>query len=394
MHLVTARASIGLLCLLSATALHAQQTPSSTGTVPRLVRVSSSFSPANGLPAAPVETVTLAIYAEETGGTPLWQETQYVVVDADGRYTVLLGATLTEGLPLELFASGEARWLARRFERPGEGEQARVLLASVPYALKASDADTLGGQPASAYLRAEPASTSATPEAAGRAPTSKNSTQAVSSNTMGTTGYLGMFVDSANLGNSALFQNGGGSIGLGTTAPADVFHVAFTNGSGTQTGYAVQNLSSAAGAYSGMLFYDQNGALGQFQGFNNSTHEYRINNIASGGSINFMIGSSSKFLVANNGNVTVNGNIGAKKLSAQGNASFVASGTVSVSSTSSTVTGTGTAFLTELQVGDRLQVGAEARPVTAIASNTSLTLSGPFFADAAGTATIFPPSSD
>ncbi len=32
-----------------------------------------------------------------------------------------------------------------------------------------------------------------------------------------------------------------------------------------------------------MLFYDQNGALGQFQGFNNVTHEYRINNIASSG---------------------------------------------------------------------------------------------------------------
>ena len=41
--------------------------------------------------------------------------------------------------------------------------------------------------------------------------------------------------------------------------------------------------------------------LGQFQGFNNSTHEYRINNIATGGSINFMTGSTSRFLVANNG---------------------------------------------------------------------------------------------
>jgi hypothetical protein len=79
--------------------------------------------------------------------------------------------------------------------------------------------------------------------------------------------------------------------------------VALNNGTGTATGYAVQNLSGAAGAYSGMLFFDQNGALGQFQGFNNSTHEYRINNVASSGKINFMIGSSSKFLVANDGNI-------------------------------------------------------------------------------------------
>ena len=59
------------------------------------------------------------------------------------------------------------------------------------------------------------------------------------------------------------------------------------------TGLAVQNLGNTATSYSGMLFYDQNGALGQFQGFNNVTHEYRINNIASSPrSINFMTGST------------------------------------------------------------------------------------------------------
>jgi hypothetical protein len=75
----------------------------------------------------------------------------------------------------------------------------------------------------------------------------------------------------------------------------------FTNTNGTQTGFGVQNLGNTANSYSGMLFYDQNAALGLFQGFNNVTHEYRINNIATNGSINFMIGSSSKFSVANNG---------------------------------------------------------------------------------------------
>ena len=112
--------------------------------------------------------------------------------------------------------------------------------------------------------------------------------------------------------------------------PSTSLHVRFTNTNGGDTGYAVQNLGNTATSYSGMLFYDQNGALGQFQGFNNVTHEYRINNIASGGSINFMIGGSSKFLVANSGNigigavpavteklhvagnVVVDGNIGAK----------------------------------------------------------------------------------
>jgi trimeric autotransporter adhesin len=69
----------------------------------------------------------------------------------------------------------------------------------------------------------------------------------------------------------------------------------------------VQNLGNTATSYSGMLFYDQNGALGQFQGFNNVTHEYRINNVATAptGSINFMVGSASKFFVAGNGNIGI-----------------------------------------------------------------------------------------
>jgi Chaperone of endosialidase len=230
----------------------------------------------------------------------VWRETQNVAIETDGRYSLLMGSTLSDGVPLDVFTSGEPRWIGITVNRPGEAEQPRVHLASVPYALKAADSDTLGGKPASAYLLAEPAVSPAMPETPAHASTS--AAPLVWSATAGTPGYLGRFVDSANLGNSALYQSGA-SIGLGTVGPADAFHVAINNGTGTRTGYAVQNLSGAAGAYSGMLFYDQTGALAQFQGFSNATHEYRINNIASGGWINFMIGSSSKFLVANNGNI-------------------------------------------------------------------------------------------
>src|ERR1051325_3492646 len=104
----------------------------------------------------------------------------------------------------------------------------------------------------------------------------------------------------------------GGMVGIGTTAPLDSLHVRFTDSAGAVTGYAVQNLGSSAASYSGMLFYDQVGALGQFQGFNNSTHEYRINNVAKrgggafNGSINFMIGSVSRFLVSTGGSIGIN----------------------------------------------------------------------------------------
>src|SRR6202041_3147342 len=78
-------------------------------------------------------------------------ETQNVQADAGGHYTVLLGSTKAEGLPAELFASGQARWIGVQVEQ--EGEQARTLLVSAPYALKAGDAETLGGLPASAFVQ-------------------------------------------------------------------------------------------------------------------------------------------------------------------------------------------------------------------------------------------------
>jgi len=311
--------SAALICLASFSVVRAEQTaigaPALTP-VPRVVWFSGAFRPADGMPVAPVETVTLAVYSEQQGGDALWQETQTVVVASDGRYNLLMGSSSTDGLPLDLFTTGEPRWLGVRFNRSGEREQPRVHLASVPYALKAMDADTLGGKPASAYLLADPLATSPT-SAAGERVSKSQGDEVNPQVTSGTTGFIGKFTDSVSLGNSSLFQNGN-AIGLGTQAPLDQFHVSFTDASGGVTGYAVQNKSGAAGAYAGMLFFDQNGALGQFQGFNNLTHEYRINNIAAGGSINFMIGSASKFLVANSGNVsvagnmTVNGNIGAK----------------------------------------------------------------------------------
>jgi hypothetical protein len=215
------------------------------------VRVTGAFQPADGLPAARVEIVTRAIYGEETGGTPLWQETQNVTLDAEGRYTVLLGATRPEGLPLDVFASGEARWLGKHVERPGEGEQPRVRLTSVHYALRASNADTLGGLPPSAYLRAEPgASDGATSPDGGTAKTASESVGPLA--TTGTANFIGKFLNTTDLGNSALYEVGG-QVGVGTTSPRDTMSVSFTNTSGAFTGYAVQNLGSTATSYSGML---------------------------------------------------------------------------------------------------------------------------------------------
>jgi hypothetical protein len=117
---------------------------------PRLVKFTGVLTEVPRTPlSGPVE-MTLALYRDELGGEPLWTEMQSVEIDKQGRYTVLLGATQAEGLPVDLFPSGEARWLA--VEIPGQPQQPRALLVGVPYALKAADAEKLAGKPASDFV--------------------------------------------------------------------------------------------------------------------------------------------------------------------------------------------------------------------------------------------------
>ena len=84
--------------------------------------------------------MTFLLYKDQQGGAHVSLETQSVPPDKNGRYTVTLGATTNGGLPADVFANGEARWLA--VQVVGQAEQARVLLVDVPYALKAADAET------------------------------------------------------------------------------------------------------------------------------------------------------------------------------------------------------------------------------------------------------------
>jgi hypothetical protein len=224
-------------CLLCFVAIaSAQQTigTAAVTAVPRLVRFAGSFNPPVNQPAGPVGA-TFAIYSQQEGGTPLWSEDQNVDLGAGGSYEVLLGSTNNEGVPVELFAAGEARWLQVRFYTPGEVDLPRVLLVSVPYALKAGDADTLGGKPASAYalagsstpvlLEGLPAAAQpAQPATAASVKTAAEVGPSFSSN--GSRNYLAEFTDTTgDLGNSVIYQNGA-SIGINTTTTLDVLDVA------------------------------------------------------------------------------------------------------------------------------------------------------------------------
>ena len=218
------RIAATLLGLYCTTVADAQQ-PQPTAAVPKLVRFSGSFrlangpanGPADGTPAQTMESVTLSVYRDQAGGDSLWHEIQNVVVDADGHYSVLMGATQNEGMPLDLFTSGEPRWLGTQFNRPGEAEQPRVLLVSVPYALKAADAETLGGKPASAYLLAAPTlGTDAAHEATN--PTTAARPKATPANS-GLPNYIGKFANTTDLINSAMYEVNG-NVGISTLSPA------------------------------------------------------------------------------------------------------------------------------------------------------------------------------
>src|SRR5438034_11273258 len=119
--------------------------------VPRWMKFSGVLHDAAGNPLTGAVDVTFSLYGTEAGGSPLWFETQSVQADELGRYTALLGAMHSEGLPMDLFTSGEVRWLGIQVGLEAE-QQPRALLVSVPYALKAGDAETLGGKPSSAYM--------------------------------------------------------------------------------------------------------------------------------------------------------------------------------------------------------------------------------------------------
>jgi len=246
------KASAALLCLGFASAVHAQQSQPNatapdpvairsggavpnTGAVPSVVRFSGSFHPSSGSsaalapeaghgPAPLVESVTLSVYRDQDGGTALWQETQNVAVDGEGKYSVLMGATQNDGVPLDLLSAGEPRWLGVQFNRPGEAEQPRVLMASVPYALKSVDAETLGGKPASAYLLASSgtgvagSSVSSSTEVAahGAAPLSNAATVVKPRTISGQQGYIPVFTDGSNDLGDSVMQQSNGYIGVGT----------------------------------------------------------------------------------------------------------------------------------------------------------------------------------
>ena len=230
---------------------------------------------------------------------PLWSESQKVQLDEQGRYVVLLGATSPDGLPLDFFTSGKALWLGVQPQLSGAGELPRVLLVAVPYALKASDSDTLGGKPASAYALA--GSPTVVALSGGAAPSSTDHRRSRAARwgqrravTHRRTRWLppappspvtarraptsvAKFTSACNVQNSLLRDNGTGVAVGGTSSTGAWFDVQFTSTAtgGTLLGQRVLttlNPAAASSATTNGLFSNVITASGNTQNFTSTTY--------------------------------------------------------------------------------------------------------------------------
>jgi hypothetical protein len=244
--------AVGFLSLALSMAAQTSSSSSASAQVPpALIQFSNVATDERGNTLSGVVSITFSLYSSSQDGEPLWTETQNnVQLDATGHYSVQLGVTKPAGVPTALFVTGAARWLGVRIEE--QAEQPRVLLLSVPYALKAGDAATIGGLPPSAFVLAAPGtvptdSTSTTTSAA--EPSAPPPAGAVTG--AGTIDFIPLWTSSSNIGNSVLFQSGTGStakIGINTNTPGATLDVkGGTNLEGLLTLPATGTATASAG---------------------------------------------------------------------------------------------------------------------------------------------------
>src|SRR5271166_3525182 len=222
-----------LLCSLLSQAQQSVAT-AANATVPPLIQFSNVATDEGGNSLSGVVSITFSLYSSQQSGEPLWTETQNnIQLDSTGHYSVQLGITKPNGVPTTLFTTGEARWLGVQIAE--QAQQPRVLLLSVPYAMKAGDAATIGGLPPSAFVLAAPVVGSAALAAdASSAPNSVPPSGTITGT--GTVNFLPLWDSTSDIISSVLFQSGTGStakVGINTTTPATTLDV---KGGGTIRG--------------------------------------------------------------------------------------------------------------------------------------------------------------
>lgn len=323
--------AIAVSTLLLVSAGFAQQ--ASITSVPNLIRYGGALKDEQGAAVASGTTgVTFAIYKQQDGGAPVWMETQNVTTDAGGNYSVLLGSTTATGLPSDLFSQQEQRWLGVEVEGPLE--QPRVLLVSVPYALKAHEAETLSGRSISDFVLANDADSSAV--------STTSASQALSSTTMLATGAAGKtgaasqgptnFSGSTTDQIVGVTQTGTGA-GVNATAPVN----AVVGTATASNGNALYGVATGTGGFGmlGVSSASSGGGIG-VEGNSSSTSGTGVLGIdkATTGStigvatyVNSPAGTAAEFNNAAGGKIISGQNNGVEKFSVDGSGNVNAAGT-------------------------------------------------------------------
>jgi hypothetical protein len=185
-----------------------------THEIPRVLSYSTAFKTSIGEPRTGSATVHLRIYGDQTAGEPLWSEDHDVVLGPGGSVSLLIGSRTTDGLPLAIFADGLARWLAVQIN--DEPEEPRTIIISVPYALKAANADKLAGYSIEQFVL-QPS----TPRPAGSSDANAAARQPIAVPTLPAVTTLNFLQKGDNAGgvtDSSVVETGG-NVGVGTTTP-------------------------------------------------------------------------------------------------------------------------------------------------------------------------------
>jgi hypothetical protein len=198
-----------VLLTMVAAAAQAQSTSASAvtqGPTTRLLPMSGLLTSEAGEPVRGVVTVMFSLYDAADGGTLLWTETQRLKVE-EGRYSTYLGALAP--LPQEAFTEEQARWLG--VEVQGR-TLPRMMLVAVPYALRAADAEKLGGVPLSSFVvRAQD----------GTLRTAGEIVAEPLVDGTGVPGQLAKFSAASEVSSSIITETGANRIGIGTTDPSE-----------------------------------------------------------------------------------------------------------------------------------------------------------------------------
>jgi trimeric autotransporter adhesin len=303
MHFLSgALAALLILAGLPGQVMAQQNSAPSSSAVPQIIQFSGTLGGSATVPSGTV-SITFTLYENEQGGTALWSETQNVQVDAQGHYAALLGSASPDGLPLNLFTTGQAHWLSIHPLLPGFAEPPRVLLVSAPYALKARDAETIGGLPPSAFLRSNASSGSSgaasiitaagTAAPSGSAAAGSATAPPTDTNENVTTGYQinGFYVlttpGSTTVPNVAVGADALSHVSTGNANTATGFAALFNNTTGssnTSTGWGSMNFNTSGvvnEAFGVDALYNNtsggyNVALGAAALYTNSTGNYNV----------------------------------------------------------------------------------------------------------------------